>query len=60
MPISKPMEVVAIRFTPEEKLRLQAIAKEQHVTLSHAVREGAKLYLQDARDALGSHRVDVG
>jgi hypothetical protein len=31
--ISKPMEIVALRLTPEERQRLQEIADEHHVTL---------------------------
>jgi predicted DNA-binding protein len=46
--ISKPMEVVALRLTAEERDRLQAIADEHHVTLSWVIREGCRLYAQDA------------
>lgn len=52
MPVSKPMQVVAIRFSPEEKARLEELARTQHVTFSHAVREGVKLYLAEAREKL--------
>jgi predicted DNA-binding protein len=50
--ISKPMQVVALRLTEEERERLQAIADEHHVTLSWVIREGARLYAQDAADYL--------
>ena len=46
--ISKPMEIVALRLTPEERERLQQIADEHHVTLSWVLREGARLYAEDA------------
>jgi hypothetical protein len=46
--ISKPMEIVALRLTPEERQRLQEIADEHHVTLSWVLREGARLYADDA------------
>ena len=50
--ISKPMEVVALRLTAEERERLQAIADEHHVTLSWVIREGCRLYAQDAANYL--------
>jgi hypothetical protein len=50
--ISKPMEVVALRLSAEERDRLQAIADEHHVTLSWVIREGCRLYAQDAANYL--------
>jgi predicted DNA-binding protein len=50
--ISKPMEVVALRLTEEERERLQAIADEHHVTLSWVIREGCRLYAEDAANYL--------
>jgi hypothetical protein len=50
--ISKPMEVVALRLTAEERARLQDIADEHHVTLSWVIREGCRLYAQDAANYL--------
>jgi hypothetical protein len=50
--ISKPMQVVALRLTEEERERLQAIADEHHVTLSWVIREGCRLYTQDAANYL--------
>ena len=47
MPISKPMQMFAVRLTAEERERLEQIARERHVTLSYAVREGLRLYAQD-------------
>lgn len=46
--MSKPMEVVAIRLTEEERDRLQRLADEHRVTLSWVLREGARLYAEDA------------
>jgi hypothetical protein len=46
--ISKPMEIVALRLTPEERRRLEQLAEEHHVTLSWVLREGARLYADDA------------
>ena len=48
------MKLVALRMNEEEKARLEQLASERHVTLSTALREGAKLYLEDARG--GVHR----
>jgi predicted transcriptional regulator len=45
--ISKPMKVVALRLTEEERDKLQRIADENSVTLSWVIREGAKLYADD-------------
>ena len=38
--ISKPMQVMALRFTDEDRERLQRIADEYDVTLSWVIREG--------------------
>lgn len=48
--VSKPMKLVTVWFTPEEKAFLDALAKRENVTLSKALREGAQLYFKDARD----------
>ncbi len=46
--VSKPMQVVALRLTEEERAKLQRIADERRVTLSWVIREGARLYAEDA------------
>ncbi len=46
--ISEPMQVVALRLTHEERDRLQRLADEHHVTLSWVLRQGARLYAEDA------------
>jgi hypothetical protein len=62
--ISKPMEIVALRLTPEERDRLEELADEHHVTLSWVLREGARLYADDAcrklREGLPQGRSDEG
>ena len=50
--ISKPMEIVALRLTSEEKARLQEIADEHDVTLSWVMRQGLRLYAEDAAKKL--------
>jgi len=47
---SKPMKLMTLRLNVDEKRRLEKLAREQHITLSHALREGAKLYLDELRD----------
>jgi hypothetical protein len=47
MSVSKPLQLVSLRLTPQEKRNLAQLAADQHVTLSHALREGARLYLED-------------
>ncbi len=41
--VSKPMKLVTVWFTEEEKAFLDELAKTEHVTLSKALREGAQL-----------------
>jgi hypothetical protein len=48
--ISKPMKLVTVWLTEEEKATLDRLAKEEEVTLSKAIREGLKLYFEDAKD----------
>lgn len=50
MPYSKPMKLVTVWLTEEEKKRLDEVTAEQNITLSYAFREGLKLYFQDAKD----------
>lgn len=47
MPLSTPMKIITLRFDPEEKARLQELAAARNITLSHALREGARLYLDE-------------
>jgi len=51
--ISAPMRSATflLRLTEEEKRKLHELARERNVTLSYAMREGARLYLRDLSDA---------
>jgi hypothetical protein len=57
---SKPMKLVTVWFTEEEKAILDELAKSENVTLSRALREGAQLYFVDARDWIEKRRGDAG
>jgi predicted transcriptional regulator len=48
--VSRPMKLVTVWLTEEEKATLDRLAKEEDVTLSKAIREGLKLYFEDAKD----------
>lgn len=43
------MRVVTLRMDPSEKARLEMLARQKNVTLSWALREGARLMLEDAK-----------
>jgi hypothetical protein len=58
--ISKPMQVVALRFNDEDRERLQRIADQYDVTLSWVIREGAKLYADDLSKWLEERRHTEG
>ena len=55
---SRPMKLVTVWFTEEEKAFLDELAKREKVTLSRALREGAQLYFQDAREWIEERRGD--
>ncbi len=58
--MSAPASVLATyRLTPDERDTLRRMAEECHVTVSFALREGAKLYLQELRAGRIQHP-DVG
>jgi hypothetical protein len=48
MTISKPLEVMSLRLSPEDRSNLERIARERHLTLSEVLREGLHLLAQDA------------
>ncbi len=52
--LSKPAATVYahMRLTPKEKAKLERLAAECNVTLSFALREGARLYLEDLKRLL--------
>ena len=54
--VSRPMKLVTVWFTQEEKDFLDELAKTEEVTLSKALREGAQLYFEDAAKRLGSEK----
>jgi hypothetical protein len=58
MPYSKPMKMITLWLTPEEKATLEELARNEDVTLSHALREGLKLYFEDAKDWIDERRGD--
>lgn len=47
--ISKPMKLIALRMDEDEKARLEHLASERDISLSMALREGARLYLGDVK-----------
>jgi hypothetical protein len=55
---SRPMKLVTVWFTEEEKAFLDELAKREKVSLSRALREGAQLYFQDAKDWIEERRGD--
>ena len=52
--VSKPMKLVTVWFTEEEKAFLDELAKTEDVTLSKALREGAQIYFEEAAKKLGA------
>jgi hypothetical protein len=52
--ISKPMKLVTVWFTEDEKAFLDELARSEDVTLSKALRGGAQLYFEDAAGKLGA------
>jgi hypothetical protein len=53
---SRPMKLVTVWLTEEEKTTLDALARDEKITLSHAMREGLKLYFDDAKDWIEERR----
>ena len=52
------MKLVTVWFTEEEKATLDALAAREKVTLSRALREGAKLFFEDAQDWIEERKGD--
>ena len=50
MPVSKPMKLISLMFDQDEKAQLEKLARERNISLSHAIREGARMYLSEWRD----------
>ncbi len=57
---SKPMKLVTVWFTEEEKAILDELAKSENVTLSRALREGVQLYFEDAKEWIEARRGEAG
>jgi hypothetical protein len=57
---SRPMKLVTVWFTEEEKAFLDELAAREKVTLSRALREGAQLYFKDATDWIEERRGEAG
>jgi hypothetical protein len=58
VPISKPLEVMSLRLSAEDRAQLQQLAADRHLTLSEVLREGLKLYAEDVRESTsGGDRV---
>jgi hypothetical protein len=55
---SRPMKLVTVWFTEDEKAILDELAKQEKVTLSRALREGAQLYFEDAKGWIEERRGD--
>lgn len=53
---SRPMKLVTVWFTEEEKAILDDLAAKERVTISKALREGAMLYFKDAQDWIEERR----
>jgi len=50
--VSKPMKLIALRISEEDKARLEQLAEGGDMTVSRALREGARLYLTEQRGKL--------
>jgi predicted transcriptional regulator len=57
---SKPMKLVTVWLTEDEKATLDELAEEQKITLSYALREGLKLYFDEACDWIEGSRTGPG
>src|SRR4051794_27449135 len=56
--VSKPMKLISLRMSEEEKARLEQLAEAGGMTVSRALRDGALLYLTEQRGHL--HRARGG
>jgi len=56
--VSKPMKLVTVWFTEEEKAFLDELAKQEDVTLSKAIREGLQMYFAEAKDWIEERQGD--
>lgn len=56
--VSKPMKLVTVWLTEEEKAFLDELAERENVTISKALREGLQLYFEDAKDWIEERQGD--
>lgn len=47
MPVSAPLRLMTFKLTPDERARLEEIARDRNVTFTEAIREGLKPYAQE-------------
>lgn len=49
--VSTPMRTASylLRLTPAEKRRLERLARDRNVTLAYALREGARMWLEETQ-----------
>ena len=47
--VSKPMKLVTVWLTEEEKAFLDELAQREDVTISKAIREGLQMYFDEAK-----------
>jgi hypothetical protein len=48
VPLSKPSTIVALRMTERERDALMRLAEDQQVTMTWLIREGLRLFAEDA------------
>lgn len=58
MPVSAPLRLMSFKLTPDERDRLEEIARDRNVTFTEAIREGLKLYAQEWREQLRDQAQD--
>ncbi len=56
MAMSRPMQVMAVRLSDEERSRLEEVARKREITVSAAVREGLQLLIADEAARRGVRR----
>ena len=57
---SRPMKLVTVWLTEDEKAKLDEYARDRKVSLSYAMREGLKLYFEDAKNFIEARRGEAG
>jgi predicted transcriptional regulator len=52
VPLSKPMKMVTVRMTDDERDALMRLAEDQQVTMTWVIREGLRLFASDVDESL--------